>query len=82
MMKLDVLAIYVLRKMYLDGYIGARHTSMDTLQKSFPKHERGNVNDAVKKLVKQNFIIRKPTRYGLHCSLNPEKVSQVRELIG
>ena len=78
-MKFNAVAIHVLRKMYLHGYIGARHTSIDNLQKSFPKHERGNVNDAVKKLIKQDYIIPKPTGYGFHCSLNPQKIAQIRK---
>lgn len=53
-MKFDSFAIQILRKMYFYGYIGGKHTSVDNLQKSFPKHERGNVKEAVKVLIKAN----------------------------
>ncbi|MDH2906970.1 MAG: hypothetical protein PXX83_02610 [Candidatus Nitrosotalea sp.] len=51
-MKFDSFAIQILRKMYFYGYIGGKHTSVDNLQKSFPKHERGNVKGAVQVLIK------------------------------
>ena len=68
-MALDKFASGVLRKMYHYGYIGKSHTSIDNLQKSFAKHDRGEVKDSVKILLKAGFIIPKPTGYGQHCSL-------------
>ena len=80
-MALDKYAIGVLRKMFMYGYIGARHTSVDNLQKSFAKHERGNVNKIVKKLVKAGYIVPKSTSYGLHCSLNKNRINEIEKLI-
>ncbi|MCA2004110.1 MAG: hypothetical protein LDL06_05040 [Candidatus Nitrosotenuis sp.] len=80
-MKLDSFAISILRKMYFYGYIGGKHTSTDNLQKSFPKHERGNVKVAVKTLIKANLIIPKSTGYGQHCSLNPRMIDEIEKLI-
>lgn len=67
--------------MYFYRYIGGKHTSIDNLQKSFPKHERGNVRVAIKDLVKCNLIILKSTGYGLHCSLNPKMINEIEKLI-
>lgn len=67
----------VLRKMYTHGYIGKRHTSLDNLQKGFPKHERGSVGKAVAKLVKKNYIVMKSTGYGQHCSLNTKRIMEI-----
>lgn len=80
-MKLDSFAVSILRKMYLYGYIGGKHTSIDNLQKSFPKHERGNVKDVVKILIKANLIIPKSTGYGQHCSLNPKMIDEIEKMI-
>jgi len=63
------------------GYIGGRHTSIDNLQKSFPKHERGDVKNVVKRLIKENLIIPKSTRSGLHCSLNPQRIPDIEKII-
>lgn len=80
-MELDAFAIGILRKMYFYGYIGGKHTSIDNLQKSFPKHERGNIKELVKDLIKTGLIIPKSTGYGQHCSLNKERIKEIEELI-
>ncbi len=80
-MKLDPFAINILRKMYFYRYIGGKHTSIDNLQKSFPKHERGNVSEAIKVLIKSNLVILKSTSYGKHCSLNPKMIDEIEKLI-
>ena len=80
-MKLDSFAIQILRKMYFYGYIGGKHTSVDNLQKSFPKHERGDVKEAVKVLIKTNLIIPKSTGYGQHCSLNPRMIDEIEKMV-
>lgn len=81
-MKIDSFAIGILRKMYIYGYIGGKHTSIDNLQKSFPKHERGDTKGAVKVLMKYNLIILKSTGYGQHYSLNPRIIDEIEKLIG
>lgn len=73
--------IMILRRMYAYRHIGNRHTSVDNLPKSFPKSERGNVGKAVKKLIRQNYIVRKPTGYGLHCSLNVQKIKEIENIV-
>lgn len=80
-MKLDSFAIDILRKMYFYGYIGGKHTSIDNLQKSFPKHERGNVKEVIKDLIKINLIIQKSTGYGRHCSLNSRMIDKIEKMI-
>ena len=80
-MKFDSFATQILRKMYFYGYIGGKHTSVDNLQKSFPKHERGNVKGAIKVLIKANLIIPKSTGYGQHCSLNPKMIDVIEKMI-
>lgn len=71
----------VLKKLYVDGFVGARHTSVDNVPKGFPKHLRGDVKKAVKKLNKKGFFIVKPTSYGLEISLNPRKMKEIKRII-
>ncbi len=80
-MELDSFAINILRKMYFYGYIGSKHTSIDNLQKSFPKHERGDIKMTIKVLIKANLIIPKSTGHGQHCSLNPRMIEEIEKLI-
>jgi hypothetical protein len=63
------------------GYIGGRHTSADNIPKGFSKHLRGDVKKALKKLNKKDYLIVKPTGYGLEISLKPERIAESAELI-
>ena len=81
-MKHDKISIGILRKMYNYNFIGKKHTSIDDLPKSFPKHERGDVKKTVKKLIKDGLVLPKPTGYGQHCSLNHNRIDEIEELIG
>lgn len=58
--------LYKLRRNY---YIGGRHTSEDNVIKGFPKHKRGELKKAVKNLIKNDYLISKPTSYGLEISI-------------
>ena len=60
---------FLMYKMYHLGYTDAatpRHTSVDNLPKSCPPELREHVSDAVKELMKEQFLIPKPTSYGRH----------------
>lgn len=70
----------VLRKLVYMNKWGASHTSFDNLPKGFPSHVRGEVKDVAKKLIKENFLLAKPTSYGLEISLNSEKKKEIEEL--
>ena len=49
------------------------HTHYDTLKKGFPSHLGKDVEKIAKQLIKQGYIITKPTSYGLQVSLNKYK---------
>ncbi len=68
----------VLEKLYKLRYIGGRHTSEDNVTKGFPKHARKDVKKALKALIKEGYIIPKPTSYGLEVSLNPRMIAEIR----
>ena len=81
-MKLTALEIAVLRKMYMHNFIGEKHTSADNIPKGFPKHQRGEIKNSLKKLTRQGYVIPKVTSYGMEVSLNPRKIIEIRQLIG
>ena len=57
------------------------HTAFDDLKKGFKGHEGKLVKEAADELIKQNFLLTKPTGYGLHISLNSRKASEIKEFI-
>ena len=71
----------ILRKLVYMNKWGGAHTSLDNLPKGFPGHIRGDVKDVAKQLIKENFLISKPTSYGVEVSLNPEKKKEIEELV-
>ncbi|HJX05315.1 MAG TPA: hypothetical protein VJ461_01240 [Candidatus Nanoarchaeia archaeon] len=71
----------LLRKLLHHKIIGEKHTSIDNLPKSFPKHLRGAVKEATKQLIKKGFLLIKPTNYGLEVSVNPTRLEEIGTLI-
>ena len=70
----------IIRKMYRLRTIGGKHTAVENLTKSIPKHLVGDAKKAVKDLLKDGLIIQKQTSYGLHVSLNPEKIDEIMKI--
>ncbi len=81
-MQEEMMQIAILRKLFVMRKIGASHTPLVNIQKSFPKHLRGDVNKkAIPQLIKQNFLILKKHNYGEGVSLNPNKTQEIREIL-
>ena len=71
----------ILRKLYRHRIIGGKHTAIENLTKSLPKHLIGDAKDAIDELIKEELILTKPTSYGLQVSLNPEKIDEIHKII-
>jgi hypothetical protein len=78
--KHDDLSITILFKMVFDGMIGGKHTSAESIKRGFPSHIKGDVDKALKKLVKSNLVIHHPTSYGMQYSLNPKMLEEIRKI--
>lgn len=61
--------------------IGAKHTHYDTLKFGFPSHMGKEIENITKELIKQDYLITKPTNYGLQVSLNHERLREIEEFI-
>ncbi len=65
---------------------GNSHTAFDNLKKGLKPKEQEIVKEAAEELIKENFLFKKPTSYGLHVSLNHEKAKEIKakisELLG
>ena len=70
--------LYHLRKKRV---LGGVHTHFDTLKMGFPKHLGKEVENAAKQLIKDGWLITKPTSYGLQVSLNKEKLMNIENFI-
>lgn len=72
----------ILRKLFVMRKIGASHTPLVNIQKSFPKHLRGEVNKKViPTLLKSPLLLLKKHNYGDGVSLNPLKIQEIRTIL-
>ena len=76
--KIKATILYHLRRKKV---IGGVHTPFDTLKRGFQSHLGKEVEKIAKELIKQRFLITKPTNYGLQVSLNKEKIKEIEEFI-
>lgn len=82
----DEIKVRILLKLAKRGKWGGAHTSFDNIKKGWNerdlgKHEMKKVYDVAKSLIKENFVLSKPTHYGLEVSLNPKKSIEIEQII-
>lgn len=59
---------WILDKFARHGWWKAKHTSFDNIAKGTPQHMRAKIKEAAEQLIKDGFLIQKPTSYGLEVS--------------
>ena len=74
---------FILRKLVRHRIWVHKHTSIHNLQKGLPDYlrSRKEVRKVIEELLKQRFLLSKPTNYGLEVSLNIEKKKEIEEFI-
>jgi hypothetical protein len=60
---------------------GASHTAFDDLKKGFKPKDHGMVWKTAELLLKEGYLLKKPTGYGLHVSLNHKKSKAIKQII-
>ncbi len=71
----------ILAKLTDEKCFNDRHILEENLQKNFPRHKRGTVKDDLKELVKQRYIVKKPTKNGMAYYLNMSKIGEIRRIL-
>ncbi|MFQ6062340.1 MAG: hypothetical protein ACE5KT_06835 [Methanosarcinales archaeon] len=72
----------ILKDLLESGYIGKKHTPIEKVQKGFPKHLRGEVKKAVKKLIRMGCIREYPTSHGIDVTIPVHAVGKIKEILG
>jgi len=72
-----------LRKLLNLNIWGGRHTELKNLQKALPSHLRGSKEskNAIKELLKRQFLNIKPSTGEKHVSLNSHKQKEIYEFL-
>nr|WP_304764982.1 hypothetical protein [Candidatus Burarchaeum sp.] len=77
----EELAATIMHRLARKHKWGHSHTSIDNLSKGVPSHFKGRLKEIAGQLVKQQFLIPKPTGYGLEVSLNPAKGEEIKAIV-
>lgn len=74
---------FILRKLARHRVWMHKHTSIHNLSKGLPDYLRSKreVRQVIDELLKQRFLLSKPTNYGLEVSLNIEKKREIEDFI-
>ena len=71
----------ILYKMARHNLWGGKHTAFDNIPHGFPKELWKDVRKEIEELIKEGIIVKKPTGYGLHVSLNVGKKAEIEKII-
>ena len=82
----EELKAWILYKLAKHGYFHGRHTAFDNIAKSFKPQRLGKlghkrIGNLANELIKEGFILKKPTSYGLHVCLSSEKSKEMKEFV-
>lgn len=72
---------FIVKKLFHHGYVGGRHTDIQNLKKGLPGHFKGDVKAAAAELIREGILLPKPTSYGLHIALNPQKRAEIERYL-
>lgn len=81
MNSLDLFKARILFKLARRRNWGNSHTAFSDLKKGFKPKDYKLIKKAGEELIKENYLFKKPTNYGLHVSLNHEKSKEIKKKI-
>ena len=72
----------LLWRMLRHRWIGGKHTDIRNLRKGFTRSRYGEVDAEIRRLATERLLSLKPTFYGLHVSLDPARLGEVKNELG
>lgn len=79
----DAIKVYIVKKLFDLHCWVHKHTSVNNIPKGLPSHARDSkiIKKIVDELIRKEWILAKPTFYGLELSLNIKKKKEIEEFI-
>ena len=79
----EKIKLLILKKLFDQRCWMHKHFSINNISQGLPPHERDSriIKKAVDDLIKNGWILSKPTHYGLELSLNIDKKKEIEEYI-
>jgi len=72
----------ILTKMLLKDVIGKHHLKRDTIAHCVERQTRGEIDTALKNLVKQGYIEKHSHEHGDAYTIPPWRVTEIKKLLG
>jgi len=73
--------VRILRKMVRHRWWAGKHTAFDDIPKGFPNELWKDVKKELEQLAREGLVVKKPTGYGLHVSLNVRMKAEIERII-
>jgi len=67
----------VLKKLFRHRHIGGRHTEIRNAMKGFPPYLLKEVKKEILSLIKEGYLLSKPSTGEIHISLNPRMLDEI-----
>ncbi len=67
----------ILKKLFKHRYIGGRHTEIRNVIKGFPQELLKEAKKQTAILIKENYLLAKPSTGEIHVSLNPRMIKEI-----
>ncbi|MBI4438869.1 hypothetical protein HY640_02975 [Candidatus Woesearchaeota archaeon] len=79
----EKIKLHILKKLFDMRCWMGKHASIHTMQKGLPSHARDSktISKVISELAQKEWILTKPTHYGLELSLNIQKKRDIEEFI-
>lgn len=82
----EELKAWILYKLAKHGYFHGRHTAFDNIAKGFKPQHLGKlghrrIGNLTNDLIREGFVIKKPTSYGLHIYLDSARSKEMKDFI-
>ncbi|MBI3413263.1 MAG: hypothetical protein HY051_04240 [Candidatus Aenigmarchaeota archaeon] len=70
--------VFIIRYLLLKEYIGHRQTTEENLLRHVPAQDKKTVSKAINSLEKNGWFSMKRKHYGVHVSILPDKLDEIR----
>ena len=72
---------FIIRRLLNDRYVGAHQTLEENIVKYVPKDSRGEAKKALEKVKRRGWLLLKHKHYGIHVSIDPNKLAEIRAFL-
>lgn len=71
----------ILKKLFKHRFIGGKHTEIRNAMKGFPPHLLKEVKKEILNLIKEGYLLSKPSTGEIHISLDPRMLDEITDEI-